>query len=57
MNLSQEKFAEKAGLDYNTIGYIERAETDPELSSLIGVANALRLPLSELFLHAERRLS
>jgi transcriptional regulator with XRE-family HTH domain len=45
---SQEKLAEKAGLSTTFIGYLERAEKEPTLSSLEKIARALNVSLSEL---------
>jgi len=46
--MSQEKFAEKAGLSMTFIGYLERAEKEPTLSSLYKIATAFNVSLAEL---------
>lgn len=43
------KLAEKANLNFNFIGQIERAETNPSLQTLISIANALDVEIKELF--------
>lgn len=52
-NISQEEFAEKSGKMINTISNIERGLTDPKISTLVALANALDVEpaylLSEAF--------
>jgi transcriptional regulator with XRE-family HTH domain len=46
--MSQEKLAEKASLSTTFIGYLERAEKEPTLSSLYKIATAFNVSLAEL---------
>jgi transcriptional regulator with XRE-family HTH domain len=46
--LSQEQLAEKADLARNYIGNIERAEYNVTLETLVRIAKALNLSISEL---------
>ena len=46
--LTQEKLAEKADLHHNFIGEVERGNQDISLGSLVKVANALGIRVSEL---------
>jgi transcriptional regulator with XRE-family HTH domain len=46
--LSQEKLAEISKLHRNFIGLVERNATVPALDSLIAIADALEIKLSEL---------
>lgn len=48
MKISQEKLAELADLNKNTIGYIERGEISPTIETLDKIANALNIKLTEL---------
>lgn len=48
MKLSQEKFAELAGLNKNSIGMIERGQSKPSIETLEKIANALEIELKEL---------
>ena len=45
---SQEKLAEKADMNKNTIGLIERGEISPSIETLYKIANALNIELKEL---------
>lgn len=47
--MSQEKLAELANLNRNFIGMIERGETNVTVKNLENLANALNLPIQELF--------
>ena len=47
--MSQIKLAENANLNFNFIGQIERAETNPSLQTLISIAEALDVDIKELF--------
>jgi transcriptional regulator with XRE-family HTH domain len=51
---SQESFAEKVGLHRTYIGAVERGERNVSLQNLVRIAEALRLPLSELIAEAEQ---
>lgn len=46
--LSQEKLAELAGLNKNSIGAIERGESSPTLETINSLAKVLEMNLSEL---------
>lgn len=46
--LSQEKLAELANVNKNTIGMIERAEISPSIDTLERIAIALNIELKEL---------
>ncbi|MBD8963133.1 MAG: helix-turn-helix transcriptional regulator [Candidatus Gastranaerophilaceae bacterium] len=47
--ISQEKLAELSNLNRNFIGMIERGETNVTVKNLENIANALKLPIQELF--------
>ncbi|MFG3273113.1 helix-turn-helix domain-containing protein [Streptomyces luteogriseus] len=47
-NLTQEKLAELAGLDRQSINRIEQAAASPKLDNLFRIADALQVPLSDL---------
>lgn len=49
LGISQEKFAEKAGVHRTYIGMVERAERNVTLKSIEKIANAFNLSISELF--------
>lgn len=49
LGLSQEAFADKAGVHRTYIGMIERAEKNITLANIDKIAKALKLPLSSLF--------
>ena len=55
--ISQQVFADRLGYNINYIGQIERSEKSPSLVTLVNIATAFDLSLSELFKAAERRLS
>jgi transcriptional regulator with XRE-family HTH domain len=46
--MSQEQLAEKANLHPTFVGNLERAEKNPTLTSLVKIAKALDISLSEL---------
>ena len=48
-NLSQEKLAELAGVNYKHIGQIELANTEPGADVLVRLARALGVPVGQLF--------
>jgi transcriptional regulator with XRE-family HTH domain len=50
--LSQEKFAERAGLFRTYIGKVERAEANVSFENIIRISRALKLKPSELFTRA-----
>lgn len=47
--ISQMQLAEMANLNFNFIGQIERAETNPSLKTIIAIAEALDVDICELF--------
>jgi len=47
--LSQERLAEKAGLNYKYIGRIELAKAEPGADVLVRLARALEIPIGDLF--------
>lgn len=47
--LSQERLAELAGLNYKHIGRIELAKVEPGAEVLVRLARALRVPVGDLF--------
>lgn len=49
LGLSQEKLAELSGVHPTYIGQVERGEKNATLESIEKIANALGLPLSNLF--------
>lgn len=54
-DLSQEGLAHAAGLHRTYVGGIERGEQNPTFSSLVQVAGALGVKLSELVVEYEAR--
>lgn len=48
-NLTQEKLAELSGLSLDYLGKIEVCINKPGLKALIKIANALNVPLKEIF--------
>jgi transcriptional regulator with XRE-family HTH domain len=47
-NLTQEKLAELAGMDRQTINRIEQGHASPRLDNLFRIADALNVPLADL---------
>ncbi|MBQ8459572.1 helix-turn-helix transcriptional regulator [bacterium] len=47
--ISQEKLAELADLNRNFVGMVERGETNVNVQNLENIANAMNLPIQELF--------
>lgn len=47
--ISQKKLAELSNLNRNFIGMIERGETNVTIKNVENIANALKLPIQELF--------
>lgn len=47
--LSQEAFADLAGIDRSYMGHIERGEKNVTLTKVYQIANALQIPVSSLF--------
>jgi len=48
LGLTQEELAEKADFHVNFVGGIERATRNPSLTSIIRLAEALKVPLKDL---------
>ncbi len=48
LDLSQQELADKAGISLNFIGKIEVAFSKPSLDTVIKIANALEITVSEL---------
>ena len=48
MGISQEKLAELADLNKNSVGAIERGESSPTIETLDRIAQAFNIPLHEL---------
>jgi transcriptional regulator with XRE-family HTH domain len=53
---SQEAFAMKCGIDRGYYGGIERGKTNPSLTTVLKIAEALGVAPSEIHAHAERLL-
>ena len=51
--LTQMQLAEIMGVNFETIGRIENANTGMSTDMLFELSKALKLPLSELFAHAK----
>jgi transcriptional regulator with XRE-family HTH domain len=47
--MSQERLAERAGVNYKHIGRIELAKTEPGADVLLRIARALAVPIGTLF--------
>lgn len=52
---SQEKFADLCGLHRTAIGFLERAERNPRLDTLITVSKGLGITVSQLLDGLEKR--
>lgn len=52
--ISLNRLAAKAGLSYQIISYIERELRTPKLDTLVRIANALGIQLSDVIRRAER---
>jgi transcriptional regulator with XRE-family HTH domain len=50
---TQEELAEHADLSHKYIGEVERGEVNPSLDTLLGISNALKIDVAELFLTEE----
>ena len=55
--LSMNAVAERAGLSYQMVSYVEREMRMPTLDTLLRMAEALDLNLGELITRAERAIS
>ena len=51
--MSQERLAQKAGLDRTYVSGIERGERNPSLANLFRLADALELELSRILVVSE----
>lgn len=49
LGISQEELAERADLNKNTIGLIERGEQSPSIDTVQAIADAFGLSLQEMF--------
>jgi len=47
--MSQEAFAQQAGIDRSYYGRIERSAANPTLKNIAAIAEALEMPIVELF--------
>jgi transcriptional regulator with XRE-family HTH domain len=52
---SQEEFADLCGLHRTAIGFIERAERNPRLDTLLTISKGLDITVSELLQGLEKR--
>jgi len=53
-DLSQEQLSHETGIHRNYIGGIERGERSPTVAAVAALADALGVPLDDLFKRAER---
>jgi putative transcriptional regulator len=47
--LSRKQLADKLGINYQTIGYIERGDYNPSLELALSIAEFFRLPVEAIF--------
>lgn len=47
--LSRRQLADKLGINYQTIGYIERGDYNPSLELALSMAELFRLPVEAIF--------
>jgi transcriptional regulator with XRE-family HTH domain len=52
---SQEEFADLCGLHRTAVGFLERAERNPRLDTLLTISKGLGITISELLQGLERR--
>ena len=52
---SQEEFADLCGLHRTAVGFLERAERNPRLDTLLTISKGLGITVSELLLGLEKR--
>ena len=52
---SQEDFADRCGLHRTAVGFLERAERNPRLDTLLTVSKTLGITVSELLRGLEKR--
>ena len=55
LGLSRQELADRVGVHYQTIGYLERGEYSPSLVLALRIAQALNKEVSELFSLTERK--
>jgi DNA-binding XRE family transcriptional regulator len=49
LGLTRQELADKVGVHYQTIGYLEREEYSPSLVLALRIANALNQDVAEIF--------
>ena len=49
LGLSRQELADKVGVHYQTIGYLEREEYSPSLVLALRISHALQVPIDQLF--------
>lgn len=49
LGLTRQELADKVGVHYQTIGYLEREEYSPSLVLALRIANALNRDVTEIF--------
>jgi transcriptional regulator with XRE-family HTH domain len=54
--LTQDQLAERAGTERSHISALERAEKGPTLATILGLAEALKIPAGQLMGLVEERL-
>jgi putative transcriptional regulator len=47
--LSRQEFADRVGIHYQTVGYLERGEYSPSLVLALRIASVLELPVESVF--------
>jgi len=47
--LSRKQVADKLGINYQTVGYIERGDYNPSLELALSIAEFFRLPVEAIF--------
>ena len=47
--LSRKQLADKLGINYQTVGYIERGDYNPSLELTLTIAELFRLPVEAIF--------
>lgn len=50
--LSRQQFAEALGINYQTVGYLERGEYNPSLELTFRIAELFELPIEAIFARA-----
>ena len=49
LGITRQNLADKVGVHYQTIGYIERGEYNPSLSLALKLAKTLKVEVSQIF--------